>query len=207
MNLLEILERTVDKLGLGHFSQPSGSYIQEKDGTRIAGKSFVELLEWALETGRFEEVTNEVPTFKKPKGNFGNCQYFRFEMPPEVEAFQGADMLIDLDVDLDTLRIQESNHPAQDGSPIPEIVTTEIEPRRVNFGHIIVGDFDGGRAVWTAHPGEVLPATPIEGIDQVPADTWGTLQIVHGDSGEPTLTTPTAIVSTLSMHQTIKLAG
>ena len=99
MNLLEILERTVDKLGLAHFARPSGSYIQEKDGTRIAGKSFVELLEWALETGRFEEVTNEVPTFKKPKDNFGNCQYFRFEMPPEVEAFQGADMLVDLDVD------------------------------------------------------------------------------------------------------------
>ena len=38
MNLLNILERTVDKLGAEHFGRPSGSYIQEKDGTRIAGK-------------------------------------------------------------------------------------------------------------------------------------------------------------------------
>ena len=201
---LNTLNRTVKELGVAYFGRPSGSYIQDANGERLTGQTFVDLLRTGIEAGRVENVTEEIPAYAKSSG----CQYFRFEIPADLEAYQGADILGRLDVDLDGLRVQEASHKGRDGSPIPEIVTSEIKPLRVDFGHFIVGEHKGEDFIFTAHPGEVLPANPIAGMDQVPADTWATLRIVHdGDTGEATLVSSSAILSTIPQLQTVKLAG
>lgn len=202
--MIEILNRTVKELGAVHFGRPSGSYIQDANGERVTGQTFVDLLKTCIEAGSFEDVTEEIPAYAK----IPVCQYYRFEIPADLEAYQGADILGRLDVDLDGLRVQEASHKGRDGSPIPEIVTSDLKPLRVDFGHFIVGPDNGNLVIWTAHPGEVLPANPIAGMDQIPADTWDTLRIVHdGDTGEATLISSSAILSTIPQLQTVKLAG
>ena len=137
--MIETLNRTVKELGAAYFGRPSGSYIQDANGERVAGQTFVDLLETCIKAERFEDVTEEIPAYAKSSG----CKYYRFEIPEDFEAYQGAGILGRLDVDLDGLRVQEASHKNHDGSPIPEIVTSEIKPLRVDFGHFIVGEHKG----------------------------------------------------------------
>ena len=146
--VISAITAAATSIGTDHFKRDSGSHIpniSEDGGTAIG---FLLEQEWV-------EVTDEARDMGVA---FGNCQYFRAPVPAGITAYEGIALAGDLDEEeLKTVRVRKGAHGAL------EMVADGIEPKLTDVLHIVVGDHEEKRVVYTWYPGRLTPPADLEG--------------------------------------------